>query len=245
MKLRFSSILSQVQGEFPPHAADVLYLGGCPLRCPFCFVPDLLDTKTCEEKTVEELAEYFLNKNTPALSVKGGEPFTQANALHHLLRTLKTQGIKTKVETAGYFPESLRATLEWLDHVAIDVKTKLDPSAYHEMTGVKGDLALMNLMKSLAFLESTPYSVFREMRLTVVPGKNDDPGIIQDVASYVRNYCDLLVLQQFDPTPALVDENYRTLPETPRKTLGDLAMLARNLVPNVAIRTREGMQFIR
>ncbi|MBI4361430.1 4Fe-4S cluster-binding domain-containing protein [Candidatus Micrarchaeota archaeon] len=245
MKLKFSSILSEVRDEFSPYSADVLYLGGCPLRCPYCFVPDLLDTKTCEEKDVEELAAYFLKKNTRALSVKGGEPFTQGNALLQLLRMLKGHGVKTKTETAGYFPESLRAALEWLDHAAVDVKTRLEPKAYHEMTGVKGDLALMNLLKTLAFLESTPFPVFREIRFTVVPGKNDDPKTVQDVASYVRNYCDLFVLQQFDPKPRLVDERYRAMAATPIQSLTDLAMLARNLVPNVAIKTANGVQYLK
>lgn len=245
MKLKFSSILSDVRDEFPPHAADVLYLGGCPLRCPYCFVPDLLDTKTCDEQDVEALAAYFLKKNTPALSIKGGEPFTQGNALLQLLRILKGQGVKTKVESAGYFPESLRSAFQWLDHAAIDVKGPLNPEGYHAMTGVKGDVALMNLLKSLAFLESTAYPVFREIRYTVVPGKNDAPHAVQEAATYVRNYCDLFVLQQFDPHPALVDPSWQDVPETPTQQLTDLAMRVRNLVPNVAIKTRNGMQYVK
>ncbi len=245
MHFKLASLVADSKEEYPPYVTDVMYLGGCPLRCGFCNVPDLLHSKTCEEKDVEHMAAYFAHKHTQAVSVKGGEPFVQGNALITLFKQLKAQGIKTKVETAGYFPESVRAALPWTDYICIDIKTRLDAESYSQMTGIKGDLALMQLYKTLAFVESTEYSVFKEFRMTVVPGLNDSPDIVENVASYVRKYCDLFILQQFWPDGELVNPDFKTLPETPHKTLADMAMVVRNLIPAVAVRTREGLQFVR
>ncbi len=245
MNLKFTSILANVRDEYPPYTTDVVYLAGCPLRCGFCNVPDLLSTKTAEERTVAELAAYFIKKNSQAVSFKGGEPSAQANALLELLRHLKGQGIRTKMETAGYYPEGIRAMLPYLDYIAVDVKARLDEASYRAATGEKGELALMNVFKTLAFLETTAYPVFREMRMTIVPGLNDSADAVQSVVSYVRKYCDLFVLQQFCPEGPLVDASFQDRSETPRETLTDLAMVARNLVPEVAVRTRQGLQFIR
>ncbi len=245
MHLKLSSLVTDSRDEYPPHVTDVVYLGGCPLRCGFCNVPDLLHTKTCEEKDVDALAAYFAHKQTQAVSIKGGEPFVQANAMIRLFRQLKNAGIKTKVETSGYFPESVRAALPWTDYLCVDVKTRLDAESYSKATGIKGDLALMQLYKTLAFVEATQYPVFKEFRMTIVPGLNDSPDVVENAASYVRKYCDLFILQQFWPEGDLVNPEFKSIPETPHKTLADLAMVVRNLIPAVAVRTREGLQFVR
>lgn len=245
MHLKLASIVSDSKEEYPPYVTDVIYLGGCPLRCGYCNVPDLLHTKTCEEKDVDALAAYFTHKHTQAVSVKGGEPFVQANALIQLFRQLKGAGIRTKVETAGYFPESVRSALPWIDYLCIDIKTRLDPEAYSRVTGIKGDLALMQAYKTLAFVEATEYPVFKEFRYTVVPGLNDSPDAVENVASYVRKYCDLFILQQFWPEAPLVSPEFASTPETHHKSLAELSMVVRNLIPAVAVRTREGLQFVR
>lgn len=245
MHLKLASLITDSRDEYPPHVTDVVYLGGCPLRCGYCNVPDLLFTKTCEEKDVDALAAYFIHKHTQAVSIKGGEPFVQTNALISLFRQLKNAGIRTKVETSGYFPESVRAALPWTDYICIDVKNRLDVESYSRATGIKGDLALMQLLKTLAFVEATEYPVFKEIRMTIVPGLNDTPNAVQNAASYVRKYCDVFILQQFLPDGELVNHEFKTLPETPHKTLADLAMIVRNLTPSVAVRTREGLQFVK
>ncbi|MDP2717794.1 MAG: radical SAM protein [Candidatus Micrarchaeota archaeon] len=245
MNLKFTSILANARDEYPPYSTDVVYLAGCPLRCGFCNVPDLLYTKTAEERSVAELAAYFIKKNSQAISLKGGEPSAQANALLELFRHLKGEGVRTKMETAGYYPEGIRALLPYLDYIAIDVKAKLDEKSYAEATGGKSDLALMQLFKTLAFVETTEYPVFREMRMTIVPGLNDSAEAVQDVAMYVRKYCDLFVLQQFHPQGPLVNKAFEQKPETTTQTLTDLAMVARNLIPEVAVRTNDELKFIK
>lgn len=244
MNLKFASIVTSSREEYPPYLTDLMYLGGCPLRCGYCYVPELLTTTSCGEKSVESLASYFIQKNTVAVSFKGGEPFTQGNALLDLFQRLKAKGIRTKAETAGFFPESVRAALPFLDYLSIDVKTKLDEKAYGDLTRSKGDVTLMQLLKTLAFVETTPYPVFKEFRLTVVPGWNDTPDVVENLVSYIRKFCDLFILQQFQPHFRLTDPAFEVIPETSREKLAEMAMVARNLVPNVAIRTQKGIQFI-
>ncbi|MBI5036799.1 4Fe-4S cluster-binding domain-containing protein [Candidatus Micrarchaeota archaeon] len=246
MNIRFSSIISESKDEFEPYLTEVVYLGGCPLSCGYCYLADLVTTKTCGEQKVAELAAFFLSRSgVQAVSFKGGEPFFQANALAELCRILKNAGIRTKAETSGHFPESVRSILPWLDYICIDVKTKLEPQAYGEITGVNGDLALMQVLKTLAFAEATQYPVFKEIRLTVVSGKNDSAEVVESIASYVSKFCDLFVLQQFQPDNALLDPEYSKIPATPNSTLVELAMVARNLMPSVAIRRPTGVQFVK
>ena len=71
------------------------------------------------------------------------------------------RGVSVKLDTNGFFPETLEECLLYVDYVAMDIKTK--PEKYGQL----GATDTANLMRSIAILKAgkVPY----EFRTTVVP----------------------------------------------------------------------------
>lgn len=73
-----------------PGIRTVLFVQGCELRCPGCHNPstwDILKGKTVEtEDLIAELRAKVPNKK---LTISGGEPLLQQQAIHELVRGLR------------------------------------------------------------------------------------------------------------------------------------------------------------
>jgi len=105
-----------------PGTRMVLWLQGCPFRCPQCQNPDYLQFKLNQVLTVDRVWQVF--DQLPALhgiSFSGGEPFAQAIALADLASRVRAAG-KTVVCWSGYRLEHLRSghvkgAAQLLEHV--------------------------------------------------------------------------------------------------------------------------------
>ena len=91
-----------------PGERFVLWVQGCPFRCPGCINPSFL---TFEEKhlmSVEAIAERVLAvEGIEGITYSGGEPMAQAPGLYHLTRRLKAAGL-TAVSYSGYTLQELQ-----------------------------------------------------------------------------------------------------------------------------------------
>jgi len=77
-----------------PGERFVLWVQGCPLRCPGCHTPWFRPFVDVEWIGVDDLAERVLSVTGIAgLTVVGGEPFCQARALAALAGELRQQGL--------------------------------------------------------------------------------------------------------------------------------------------------------
>jgi anaerobic ribonucleoside-triphosphate reductase activating protein len=83
-----------------------IYFQGCRIRCPGCQTPHLHDPMGGQLVRVHDLANQALTAGLP-VSVLGGEPFDQLDALCDLLHTLKTHGIPHIIVYTGYSFETL------------------------------------------------------------------------------------------------------------------------------------------
>jgi len=103
--MRVHSILypSYVDGPGP---RAVLFLQGCPIRCPGCQNRHLWDPEGGEEVPVEEIARRLLATGLP-VTISGGEPFAQAQELAALIHTLKEAGVHVIVYTGLVFEDLL------------------------------------------------------------------------------------------------------------------------------------------
>lgn len=115
------------------------------------------------------------------VTLGGGEVTIWPKFARKLLAACKAEGIHTAIETCGHGPWSnIECLLNYLDLVLFDIK-HLDPELHNRYTGVNNKLILENL-KRLA-QESVPVVV----RIAVVPGVNNDPENIREIAVYVRD----------------------------------------------------------
>ena len=96
---------SRVNG---PGLRAVLWVQGCPFRCPGCFNPDFQPFEGGTPTPVHELAERILaDPETGGLTFSGGEPFAHAAPLAELAEQAQAAGKGVLVFT-GYAHEELR-----------------------------------------------------------------------------------------------------------------------------------------
>ncbi len=81
---------SQANG---PGLRSVLWVQGCPLRCPGCFNPGFLPFDGGQAVPVSEIAGWMLAEpDTEGVSLSGGEPFAQAGPLADLAERVQAAG---------------------------------------------------------------------------------------------------------------------------------------------------------
>jgi len=138
-------IFSGIQGEGPLVGERQIFVrfAGCNLRCRFCDTPlaraasaRFRAEQTPGERDFESLANPVTIPDALALverlhepkalhrsvSLTGGEPLLQADAVAAMLPGLRAMGLKTYLESNGTLPEALEAAMGELDYVAMDAK---------------------------------------------------------------------------------------------------------------------------
>ncbi len=100
-----------------PGIRQALWVQGCPIRCPGCCNPHLLDFKPADLMTVDDLFQDIIETNgIEGVTFVGGEPFTQAAALDNLANRVQTAGLSVVVFT-GFELKYLQnsGNKDWLD----------------------------------------------------------------------------------------------------------------------------------
>ncbi|MBD2195238.1 MULTISPECIES: 4Fe-4S single cluster domain-containing protein [Calothrix] len=92
-----------------PGTRMVLWVQGCPFRCPGCQNPDFLQFRLNQVVTVDDVWQVFQQlPDLAGVSFSGGEPFAQAVALAELASLVQSAG-KTVVCWTGYRLEQLKS----------------------------------------------------------------------------------------------------------------------------------------
>ncbi len=131
-------------------------------------------------KEIMKDKEYFDNSNG-GITVSGGEPFLQADALTELLKECKMQGLHTAVETTGNVPMSeIEKALPYIDLFLYDVK-HLDVNKLLEVTGGRSEYIFNNL-EMLA--QRDPAKVI--IRVPVIPGFNANHEVLCQIIDYAK-----------------------------------------------------------
>lgn len=88
MKLRIHATEREVT-TLGPGRRYVIWVQGCLRRCSGCISPETWSLEAGYEKEVEQLAEEIAASGCEGLTISGGEPFLQAEALTLLLQKLR------------------------------------------------------------------------------------------------------------------------------------------------------------
>ena len=169
MELNVSNIQHFSVGDGPGIRTTV-FLKGCNLRCPWCHNPETISAQPQElffEKSgkrvlygskmsiAEVVAEGmedadFYSAGGGGVTVSGGEPLLQSEAVAELLAEFKKKGISTLVDTACNVPwEAFERVIPVTDIFYCDCKTG-DDEKYSSVIGANGALVYENICKLIA-----------------------------------------------------------------------------------------------
>lgn len=107
LKLNVAERVAGTEAE-GPGIRYALWVQGCPLRCPGCCNPDMLDHRQATWLNIEVLAEEI--RSTPhieGVTFLGGEPFAQADSLGLLAQKIQGFGLSVMV-FSGFTYEQLK-----------------------------------------------------------------------------------------------------------------------------------------
>ena len=90
-----------------PGKRFVIWVQGCPRRCPGCMSPETWDPAGGEDIPVAALAQDVLCSQCGGLTVSGGEPFLQAEPLAELIETVRRSADLGVIVYTGFLYEEL------------------------------------------------------------------------------------------------------------------------------------------
>lgn len=179
-KLRVAAVTPFTTIDFPGKLSAVVFVQGCPWRCPYChnpwmqpreFAPDL-------EHGSWQGVEHLLKRRKGLLDgvvFSGGEP-TIDPALPAAVERVRELGYLAALHTGGAYPAHFAEVAGRLSWVGLDVKASPDlPDAFDRAAGRVGACA--------KFLET--YRTLREAgieyecRTTVHPTLHDEAGLMR------------------------------------------------------------------
>ena len=122
--------------DFPSKIAAVVFMQGCPWRCPFCYNKSLQSISGNSGATWENLLHLLEHRKgmLDAVVFSGGEPLMQP-ALPSAMDKVKEMGFEIGLHTGGYHPEALLKVIDKVDWVGFDIKAPLNDAHYKKATG--------------------------------------------------------------------------------------------------------------
>ena len=134
-----------------------------------------------EEEIIETVLrdKDYYEESGGGLTISGGEPLFQKEAVLRLLKLAKDAGLHVAAETTGMYDTGhLRACEPYIDLFLFDIK-HTDPMKLKETTGADFDLVKQNFEY---LCEKRPQDVI--VRVPVIPGFNDDA--VEDIIAFAK-----------------------------------------------------------
>jgi pyruvate formate lyase activating enzyme len=223
-----TTLISSV--EFHANMSLVIFMAGCPLRCPYCHNGEIL--KSGEEIDIGEIYKTINDSKDfiDAVNVSGGEPLEQLKDLILILKASKNLGLKTKLDTSGVYSDRLKELLDLnlLDYVAMDIKAPFEK--YGEIIGSDiGD----NVKESMRLVNEHD-EIYFECRTTFVPGLLEPDDILKIVKEI---NCDVYTLQQFR-NRSVLDERLSDTESPNPNELKEIAKKVKPFLPDSVIKVK-------
>ena len=198
--LIISGVVHLTTIDYPSKLSMVIFLQGCPWRCPYCYNLALLSFKKPTEKDKENYDKVLnlLKKRRymlDAVVFSGGEATYQTDAIIQAINDIKqfAPHLKFGLHTNGCFPEKLKLLLPFINWIGLDIKAP--PEKYDLITKVKNSYE--PVLKTLEMIQNS--GIDFETRTTADPTLLNKDDIIK-IASFlntkgVKNYA----IQKYRP----------------------------------------------
>lgn len=184
--------------DFPNGIAAVVFMQGCPWRCPFCYNTHLQEAGK-ETSFIWSKFFEFLEKRKGILDAvvfSGGEPLMQ-DELFEAMQEVKSLGYKIGMHTGGYRPKMLAKVLPMLSWVGFDIKAPFEESHYTQATKGKH---LDAILESLDLLQESGINF--ECRTTCDPRLLSIEDIYTISDSLQKKGVKSYHLQKYRPIPS-------------------------------------------
>jgi pyruvate formate lyase activating enzyme len=222
MKVNYGGIVPLSTVDWPGRSSMVIFLRGCPLRCPYCQNSMLQKGETFVEfsqiadkiKKTKNL-DYVKNQITlkeafrivttkpfiSAIVFSGGEPLMQPEQIKKIAALAKGLGLDVGLETSGYYPDHLYEILEkkLVDKVFLDIKAPLKEPEYEIATGRKDVsfrvLESLKICMKLGVPLTARTTIFSEMQFP--SGGSQITRVLYNLkAEFPENHLEVKVLQK-------------------------------------------------
>lgn len=107
MKIRIHKLKDSIR-KLGPGVRYVIWTQGCNKRCSGCMTPESRDLQGGELLEAEDLAERIVRSGRTELTISGGEPFLQAEALAELIDKVRVRQDLGVIVYTGYVYEELK-----------------------------------------------------------------------------------------------------------------------------------------
>ena len=160
--------------------------------------------------SAEKVIEETIKTGCKIISYTYTEPTVFFEYMLDIVKLAKKKGIKNVIVSNGFInPEPLKELCKYIDGANIDLKS-INPKFYKEVC----EAELEPILKTIEILHEN--KIWVEITNLLIPGKNDLPKEIKELAHWIKNL-DLnipLHFSAFYPCYKMLD-----IPRTPQETL--------------------------
>ncbi|MBN1388875.1 MAG: AmmeMemoRadiSam system radical SAM enzyme [Bacteroidales bacterium] len=202
---------------YPGSEAYSIATPGCNFRCRFCQNWDISQpvsgvmAETGMEATPEQIVKFAQRTDCKSIAYTYTEPTIFFEYSYDTAVKAHESGIKNIFVSNGFMTyEMLDMIGPYLDAINVDLKAFRDET-YRRIIGARLQPVLDNLKKIKEM------GIWLEVTSLIIPGVNDDPGEIKDMANFVSNELGVDVpwhISRFMPAYKMKDG-----PMTPAETI--------------------------
>jgi pyruvate formate lyase activating enzyme len=191
---------------------------GCSFRCGFCqnwHISQGRDART-RYMSPRALVDSAKRERSFGIAYTYSEPTIHAEYVVDTAALARSEGLKNVLVSNGFLKEAPAAeVLALMDAADIDLKGFND-SFYREATGGR-------LKEVQRFISQAARATHLELTTLVIPGRNDSPGEIEEMAAWIAGLRKDIPLH----LSAYHPEYKYTIPTTSAASLHELAVVAR------------------
>jgi len=213
----------------------VVYLCGCPFRCPWCHNPEIATgSRQCmtsdANEIISSLKENFL---VQSVTLTGGEPLEQEYLLALIDRIKKETDLEIKLDTNGFYSKRLAYALPRIDSLSMDIKAPLNEKYGISVGRADWENVVEKINESIILLSK--WDKPKEARTTIVPGITDTIEDIDKIIPAVKKGgFQRYILQQFRADKTL-DPEYQKLKSSPFALMQELGEAAKKELPDCKV----------
>ena len=127
LKIRVAHVVDRTEAE-GPGVRTAIWTQGCSIRCPGCCNPELFGRRGGDLVAIDVLVARVLAAGTVGITLLGGEPLDQPDAVTALAQAVRAHGL-TGVVFSGYgYSEVARRAPDLLDAIDVLVDGPFDAS---------------------------------------------------------------------------------------------------------------------